>query len=220
MPSEFPGFNCCSRAEGGGSLRYLIASLRMVGTSATKRSLNGALPSSSLSNLTVRYSFQGDSRGNGIEAFKMASRLGFEGVVGKNLASKYSERRSTEWLKVKVHQQDEFVIGGFTEPTGSRSHFGALLLGTYANKAFLYAGKVGTGFDEKTLRSLYGKFRRLVRPTSPFASEVTERNVTFLDPQLVAQISYSEWTADGKLRHPVFLGLRDDKKAEEVRRDN
>jgi bifunctional non-homologous end joining protein LigD len=157
--------------------------------------------------------------GDGIKAFQTASRLGFEGVVGKNLASRYTENRSMEWLKVKVHQQDEFVIGGFTAPGGARSHFGALLLGTYSHGQFLYAGKVGTGFDEKTLQSLHNKLKSLVRPSSPYSLQVPEQNVTFLKPQLVAQISYSEWTTDGRLRHPVFLGLRDDKKAKDVRRD-
>jgi len=157
--------------------------------------------------------------GGGIKAFQTASRLGFEGVVGKNLASRYTETRSTEWLKVKVHQQDEFVIGGFTAPAGTRSHFGALLLGTYSHGEFLYAGKVGSGFDQKTLRSLYKKLKSLVRSRSSYSLQVPERNVTFLKPQLVAQISYSEWTTDGRLRHPVFLGLRDDKKAKDVRRD-
>jgi bifunctional non-homologous end joining protein LigD len=157
--------------------------------------------------------------GNGIRAFQTASRRGFEGVVAKNLDSKYSEGRSAEWQKVKVHKQDEFVIGGFTEPTGSRNHFGALLLGVYSEGEFVYAGKVGTGFDGKSLGTLYAKFKPLIRFKSPFQADAPERNVTFLKPHLVAQISYSEWTNDGKLRHPVFLGLRDDKTPKEVRRD-
>ena len=155
---------------------------------------------------------------DGLKAFQIASKRGFEGVVCKNLASFYIERRSREWLKVKVHQEDEFVIGGFTRPTGSRQYFGALLLGVYSRNKLIYTGKVGTGFDEKTLASLYRKFRPLIRPNSPFTSEVHERNATFLSPKLVAQLSFTEWTKDGKLRHPVYLGLRDDKKPADVTR--
>ena len=155
---------------------------------------------------------------NGLKAFQIASKRGFEGVVGKNLASIYVEKRSKEWLKVKVHQEDEFVIGGYTQPTGSRQYFGALLLGVYSRSKLLYAGKVGTGFDTEMLAALHRKFQPLVRSKSPFASEVRERDATFLAPKLVAQLSFTEWTEDGKLRHPVYLGLRDDKKPKDVTR--
>lgn len=153
---------------------------------------------------------------NGLKAFQLATKRGFEGLVAKNLSSRYVERRSSDWLKVKVHQEDEFIIGGFTRPSGSRQYFGALLLGVYSGKQPTYVGKVGTGFDDKTLASLYKKFRPLIRARSPFASDVRERGATFLAPKLIAQISFTEWTKDGKLRHPVFLGLRDDKRPEEV----
>jgi bifunctional non-homologous end joining protein LigD len=155
---------------------------------------------------------------DGLKAFQIASKRGFEGVVCKNLAFIYVEKRSKEWLKVKVHQEDEFVIGGFTQPTGSRQYFGALLLGVYSHNKLLYAGKVGTGFDTEVLASLHRKFQPLVRSKSPFASEVHERDATFLAPKLIAQLSFTEWTKDGKLRHPVYLGLRDDKKPTEVTR--
>jgi bifunctional non-homologous end joining protein LigD len=155
---------------------------------------------------------------DGLKAFQIASKRGFEGVVCKNLASIYVQKRSKEWLKVKVHQEDEFVIGGFTQPTGSRQYFGALLLGVYSRNKLLYAGKVGTGFDTEMLASLHRKFQPLVRSKSPFASVVRERDATFLAPKLVAQLSFTEWTKDGKLRHPVYLGLRDDKKPTEVTR--
>jgi bifunctional non-homologous end joining protein LigD len=153
---------------------------------------------------------------DGLKAFQLASRRGFEGIMAKNLSSPYVEGRSAQWLKVKVHQEDEFVIGGFTKPSGSRNYFGALLLGVYSHGQLRYAGKVGTGFDEKTLESLYRKFSGLVRVKSPFSTEVQERGATFLSPHLVAQISFTEQTKDGKLRHPVFLGLRDDKSPKEV----
>jgi bifunctional non-homologous end joining protein LigD len=152
----------------------------------------------------------------GLKAFKIASKRGLEGVLCKNQSSIYVEKRSKEWLKVKVHHEDEFVIGGFTKPMGSRQHFGALLLGVYSRNQLRYVGKVGTGFDAKQLTFLPRRFQPLVRSKSPFASEVREPGATFLSPQLVAQVSFSEWTKDGKLRHPVFLGLRDDKKAKDV----
>jgi bifunctional non-homologous end joining protein LigD len=154
---------------------------------------------------------------NGFEAFKVAKRRGFEGLVAKDLSSSYIEKRSTSWLKVKVHQEDEFVIGGYTAPSGARKYFGALLLGAYERGKLHYVGKVGTGFDEKTLASLYRTFQPLIRKQPAFADDSPrEKGATFLAPRLVAQISYAEWTADRKLRQPVYLGLRDDKDPEEV----
>ena len=154
---------------------------------------------------------------DGLQAYRLAIQRKFEGLVAKDPSSPYVEGRSNFWLKVKVHQEDEFVIGGFTEPSGSRSHFGALLLGAYDRGKLHFVGKVGTGFNQENLVMLFKKFRPLVRQQSPFVNLPRERDVTFLTPKLVAQISYQEWTADKKLRHPVFLGLRDDKGAQEVR---
>lgn len=156
---------------------------------------------------------------DGIKAFRIASQRGLEGVIGKNLHSVYESRRSVEWLKVKVHHEQEFVIGGFTKPKGSRTDFGALLLGMYDRKGLHFAGKVGTGFDDETLKRLRRKFRALIQKQSPFSEETGERDATFLRPEVVAQISFTEWTKDDKLRHPVYLGLREDKKANEVRRE-
>jgi bifunctional non-homologous end joining protein LigD len=153
---------------------------------------------------------------NGLEAFRFAKRKGYEGIVAKDLSSPYIEGRSTKWLKVKVHQEDEFVIGGFTPPKGSRRYFGAILLGAYEGRNLRYVGKVGTGFKEETLASLYQKFKPLVQSKPPFVDPPREKDVTYLKPKLVAQISFQEWTADRKLRQPVFLGLRDDKRPEEV----
>jgi len=108
------------------------------------------------------------------------------------------------------------VIIGYTAPGGHRSHFGALLLGAYDHGALRYVGKVGTGFSESRLASLARSFRPLVRRTSPLVDPPRERGVTYLAPRLVAQIAFEEWTADRKLRQPVFLGLRDDKRPSEV----
>ena len=153
---------------------------------------------------------------NGLEAYKIAKRKGYEGVVAKDFASPYEEGRSRYWRKVKVHQEDEFIIVGFTEPAGSREHFGALLLGAYRDGKLYYAGKVGTGFDEQTLTSLYQKLRPLIRKRLDLIDAPRGRGIHFVEPRLIAQISFQEWTADNKLRQPVFLGLRDDKKPREV----
>lgn len=152
---------------------------------------------------------------NGLVAFEQARKRGFEGMVAKDHSSPYIEGRSKKWLKCKVHQQDEFVIGGFTAPAGSRNNFGALLLGAYKDGSLHYVGKVGTGFTQQTLASLYNTFQPLIRERPPFVDPPRERDVTYLAPKLVAQIAFQEWTADRKLRQPVFLGLRDDKKPEE-----
>jgi bifunctional non-homologous end joining protein LigD len=153
---------------------------------------------------------------NGMDAFRKAKRTGFEGLVAKDLSSPYVEGRSRYWLKVKIHREDEFIILGFTPPEGEREYFGALLLGTYVNRKLTYVGRVGTGFDRKTLATLYRKFRPLVTPKLELTEPPPGKGLTFLKPELVAQISYQEITVDRKLRQPVFLGLRDDKAAREV----
>jgi len=132
-------------------------------------------------------------------------------VIGKDSDASYEERRSSKWLKVKVHQEEEFVIGGFTAPAGARKHLGALLLGAYRGQDFIFVGKVGTGFSQQTLADLAKSFRPLIRGSAPFVDPPREKKVTWLEPRLVAQIAFQEWTADQKLRQPVFLGLRDDK---------
>lgn len=154
---------------------------------------------------------------NGLAAYRIARRRGFEGLVAKDAASPYEERRSTRWLKVKVHQEEEFVIGGFTAPRGSRSHLGALLLGAYRGRELRFVGKVGAGFSEKSLAELARLLRPIVRAKPAFANPPREKAATWLEPRLVAQVAFQEWTADGKLRQPVFLGIRDDKDPREVR---
>jgi bifunctional non-homologous end joining protein LigD len=153
---------------------------------------------------------------DGLAAFRLAKRRGFEGIVAKDASAAYIEGRSRFWLKFKVHQEDEFVIVGYTPPAGSREHFGALLLGAYDHGKLTYAGKVGTGFSCESLAKVYRKLQPLVRTKSSVADPPRERNVTHVAPRLVAQIAYGEWTNDRKLRQPVFLGLRDDKRPQEV----
>lgn len=154
--------------------------------------------------------------GNGLDAFRAAQRHGYEGLVAKDLSSSYVSGRSKNWLKVKVHQEDEFIIVGFTPPAGARQHFGALLLAAYQRGKLRYVGKVGTGFDQKTLSELHKRFQHLTRKETMLADPPREKGISFLVPRLVAQVAFQEWTADGKLRQPVFLGLRNDKRPQDV----
>jgi bifunctional non-homologous end joining protein LigD len=148
-----------------------------------------------------------------------ACRKGWEGVIAKRAQSRYEGGRSRDWLKFKCSAEQELVIGGFTPPRGSRTDLGALLLGYYDHGRLRYAGKVGTGFTHATLRDLAGRLEPLRRDASPFADEVRERGATWVEPVLVAQVGFTEWTRDARLRHPRFLGLRDDKPATEVVRE-
>jgi bifunctional non-homologous end joining protein LigD len=153
---------------------------------------------------------------DGLKAYEIAKQKGFEGVVAKDESSLYREGRSAKWLKFKVKQEDEFIIVGYTAPAGAREHFGALLLAAYEGDELNYVGKVGTGFSQEALAKLFRKFQPLVRSKSHVVDPPRERDVTWLAPRLVAQIAYGEWTDDRKLRQPVFLGLRDDKRPNEV----
>jgi bifunctional non-homologous end joining protein LigD len=154
---------------------------------------------------------------DGLAAFKKAQQLGFEGLVAKDGSSRYEAgQRSRAWLKVKVRAEEEFVVGGYTAPGGSRMHFGAILVGAWDGPRLRYAGKVGTGFTAHTLADLSRRFQPLERARSPFEDLKRQKDVTWLEPRLVAQVGFTERTADGKLRHPVYLGLRDDKSAGEV----
>jgi bifunctional non-homologous end joining protein LigD len=160
-------------------------------------------------------------REHGEAHFEEACRKGWEGLIAKRADSPYSAKRSRDWLKFKCERGQELVIGGYTRPYGSRIELGALVLGYYADGELRYAGKVGTGFDQATLRELGTKLRRIRRETSPFAAEesIRERGVTWVEPKLVAEIGFSEWTRHGRLRHPRFLGLRLDKSPGDVVRE-
>ena len=154
---------------------------------------------------------------NGLAAFEQARKKGFEGMLAKDEASPYAAGRSRAWLKIKVHQEEEFVIAGYTAPAGARDHFGALLLGAHDRQGNLqFVGKVGTGFTRGSLAELYSSFRPLRQQSPAFVNPPRERDVTWLQPKLVAQIAFQEWTADKKLRQPVFLGIRDDKSPKEA----
>jgi len=150
---------------------------------------------------------------------KEACRKGWEGLIAKDANAPYVQRRSRSWLKLKCVNRQELVIAGFTPPRGSRRGFGALLVGHYEDGELRYAGKVGTGYDVGTLRELRRRLGRLERDRSPFADPVRESGARFARPELVGEFAFTEWTRDGKLRHPRFLGLRTDKQAREVRRE-
>jgi ATP-dependent DNA ligase len=149
-----------------------------------------------------------------------ACRKGWEGVIAKRAAAPYVSGRSRDWLKFKCVRDQEFVIGGFTDPQGSRTGFGALLVGYYDDGSLRYAGKVGTGYNAQVLHDLRARLGRLEQDASPFADRVREKGSHWVRPQLVAQIGFTEWTRDGKLRHPRFAGLRRDKKAADVVRES
>jgi len=156
-------------------------------------------------------------RGNGNAALDVARDKGWEGVIAKLRDSRYDAgQRSTSWRKVKVRGESEFVIGGYTPPQGARAEFGALLVGMFDGVRLRYTGKVGTGYTHETLRDLGAKLRKLRSEKPPFDPAPRMRDATWVKPELVAQIAYAEWTADGKLRQPAFLGLRTDKTAKEV----
>jgi bifunctional non-homologous end joining protein LigD len=155
----------------------------------------------------------------GEDFFRTACAKGWEGVIAKRASATYESWRSSAWLKFKCASGQELVIAGFSPPRGSRRGFGALLLGYYEDHRLRYAGKVGTGFDDRTLTALREQLEGLARTDSPFVDEVRDPSVTFVQPKLVAEIGFTEWTADGRLRHPRFLGLRRDKRPEEVGRE-
>jgi bifunctional non-homologous end joining protein LigD len=156
-------------------------------------------------------------RGSGTELFEVARERKLEGIIGKRRDSTYQERRSRDWVKIKTNDEQEFVVGGWTEPKGSRKAFGALLLGVYQKKRLRYVGSVGTGFTAAKLADLHAKLRKIEAKSSPFVNEVdANAPVHWCAPQLVVEVRFTEWTRDGFLRHPAYVGLRLDKQAKDV----
>jgi bifunctional non-homologous end joining protein LigD len=161
--------------------------------------------------------------GAGEELLAAAREHGLEGIVAKHATSRYESKRSREWLKIKLVNEQEFVIGGFTEPQGERDYFGALVLGVYDEgaKKLRWVGNVGTGFDQKLLASLYSRLQPLIAKECPFAEKpAPDRGMTWVKPQLVCQVRFTEWTRDRRLRAPVFQGLRNDLSAGEVKQES
>ena len=150
---------------------------------------------------------------------KEACRKGWEGLIAKDARAPYEHRRSKKWLKFKCVHQQELVIGGFTDPHRSRVGFGALLTGYYEDGDLKYAGKVGTGYDDELLNDLRKRLDDLERKTSPFHDDVSDKGVHWVQPKLVGEFGFTEWTRKGRLRHPRFLGLRKDKNPKDVHRE-
>lgn len=175
--------------------------------------------------------YSGRVEGDPEELLEQAEKNRMEGLIGKSVDCPYQPgRRNGAWIKLKASREQEFVIGGYTAPRGARSCFGAILVGHFEGKKLIFASKVGTGFDTETLDDLHGIFQKLRVNECPFSnlpssnrqggiSRAEMKRCTWLEPRLVAQVRFTEWTADGGLRHPVFLGLRDDKPAREVVRE-
>lgn len=159
--------------------------------------------------------------GDGISFFKVAQENSMEGIVAKRADSRYHRgKRSNEWLKIKTSMRQEAVIGGFTAPRGSREKFGALVLGVYKNKKLHYIGHTGGGFNSDSLKLVMKKLAFLIRNKSPFEEKIrTNSPVTWVEPKLVCEVSFSEWTVEGNMRHPIFQGMREDKTAIEVVRE-
>jgi DNA ligase D-like protein (predicted ligase) len=159
--------------------------------------------------------------GDGVEFYAQACQQGWEGLIAKRADAPYVGGRTKDWLKFKCENNQEFVIGGYTDPQGSRTDLGALLLGVYdSDGQLVYAGKVGTGFDHQTLRRLHGELSALEQERSPFDRGNPPRaGVHWVRPRMVAQIGFSEWTTAGQLRHPRFQGLRRDKSPADVIRE-
>jgi bifunctional non-homologous end joining protein LigD len=157
----------------------------------------------------------------GAEPWEQACREGWEGVIAKRRDSPYEHRRSQHWLKMKCEASQELVVGGFTDPEGKRRGLGALLVGYYEDGELVYAGKVGTGFDTARLLELRARFDAIELPNAPFtrAQGLPRLRVHWVQPEVVVQVAFLEWTVHGKLRHPRLLGMREDKSAREVRRE-
>ena len=150
--------------------------------------------------------------GAGEELLEAARENGLEGIVAKHAGSTYESRRSREWLKIKIVSEQEFVIGGFTEPQGDREYFGALVLGVHKDGELRWVGNVGTGFDQKLLAGIYARLEPLITKKCPFAERPKpDRGMTWVKPELVCQVRYANWTPDDRLRAPVFVGMRNDK---------
>lgn len=162
--------------------------------------------------------------GEGELFFHEVQKFDLEGLIAKRAGSKYVQKRTSDWLKVKTVKRSEVVVGGYTQPRGARSHFGSLVVGLYRDGKLHYVAHVGGGFNERTLTQIYKLLQPLKTAQSPFAVKPkTNEPVQWVKPKLVAEMKFSEWTADQRMRHPVFIGLREDKKPEdctfEIERD-
>jgi bifunctional non-homologous end joining protein LigD len=224
--TSFQALQNAGSDDGGGRLVYMVFDLlHLDGYDLTpapledrKEVLDRLLQAAGSKAEPLRYSAH--VVGSGPEFFDRACRKGVEGVVSKRRGAPYRGTRTHDWLKIKCMLEQEVVIGGYTDPEGSRTGFGALLAGLYEGGRLAYAGKVGTGFTERTLHALHARLRTLAQSECPFSPRPTGvGRPHWVKPALVAQVSFGEWTADGRMRHPSFQGLREDKRPEEVVRE-
>jgi len=209
--------------KSGARLRYCVfdlmyldgRDLRRLPLVERKDRLRHILPGTAL----VRYSRH--VKRHGIRAFRAAQRRGLEGIMAKRAEGRYySERRTREWLKIKAANEQETVIIGFTRPRRSRQFFGALALAVRQGPSWHYVGHTGTGFNAESLQAIHTRLVKLTTARKPVAGKIpNERTTTWVRPRLVAEIKFTEWTRDGRMRHPVFLGLRTDKAASQVVRE-
>ncbi|HET7233408.1 MAG TPA: DNA ligase D [Longimicrobium sp.] len=170
-----------------------------------------------------RVRFSDHVLGNGGPFHAQACRMNLEGIISKRADSRYVSKRARDWLKVKCQKRQEFVIGGWTDPKGSRAGFGSLILGYYRGDELVHAGRVGTGFNDELLRGLHSRLKKLAVEKSPFVDygqRRPPRDVHWVEPELVGEVAFTEWTDEGILRHPTFQGLREDKSAREVVRED
>jgi bifunctional non-homologous end joining protein LigD len=156
--------------------------------------------------------------GDGEAFFREIAKFRLEGMIAKRAASKYAQKRTSDWLKVKTVQRSEVVVGGYTQPRGARSYFGSLVMGLYREGKLHYVAHVGGGFNEQKLREIHKLLQPLKTDKCPFAVKPkTNEPVQWVKPKLVAEVKFSEWTADERMRHPVFVGLREDKKPQDCK---
>ncbi len=166
----------------------------------------------------IRYSNHIETKGKTL--FRAVKKRGLEGIIAKKADSAYQFHRTRDWLKIKTKRRQEVVIGGFTAPRGSRQKLGALLVGVYKKGKLHYAGHVGGGFNQQTLKEVHAELRKVIAKKCPFEEEPHPNSpVTWVKPQLVCEVSFTEWTDEGKLRHPIFEGMRYDKSAKKVVRE-
>ena len=218
---DFLGFGALQEPTGSMAVVYCVFDvLHLLGEDTTglvltdRKRLLGQAVDSSPDVLVVK-----ELDGEPAALLREACARGWEGLIAKRATSLYVPGRSSDWRKLKCSASQELVIGGWTEPQRSRVGFGALLVGHYEGDQLRYAGKVGTGFSEVLLRSLHSQLLEREIPASPFVDEISERGAHWAKPDLVANVTFTEWTRDGRLRHPSFEGLRPDKDARSVVRE-
>ena len=212
-------------APGGTLIYFVFDLLRLDGEIVARKPLierKARLKALAGRRKTSRIRYADHVVGNGRAFFEQAQRLGLEGIISKRASEPYRPGRHGEWVKTKCVLEQEFVVGGFTDPEGARAGIGALLIGHYEGDKLTFSGRVGTGFTQKGALELRRTLTSIAQKSCPFdppPEGALARSAHWVRPQLVCEVRFTEWTSDGKIRHPAFKGLRADKKAKEVRRE-